>query len=133
MATYAFHARSRDGRSLKGVRVAASEGALAAELAQESAFLIKAGLGKEAFVATGAILAALVDVVRLTVYGVDTLAGQIAQAEVLAWPVAVGMGCAFLGAYVGKRLMHKVTLRAVQRLVAAGMFLIGGGLILGWL
>ena len=50
-----------------------------------------------------------------------------------ALPVAVGMGCAFLGAYVGKRLMHKVTLRAVQRLVAAGMLLIGGGLILGWL
>ena len=100
--------------------------------ALRSAFLIKAGLGKEAFVATGAVLAALVDVVRLTVYGVDTLAGQIAQAEVLTLPMAVGMGCAFLGAYVGKRLMHKVTLRAVQRIVAAGMFLIGGGLILGW-
>ena len=47
--------------------------------------------------------------------------------------MAVGALSAFLGAYVGKRLMHKVTLSAVQRLVAVGMFMIGSGLMLGWL
>ncbi len=42
MPTYAFTARSRDGRSLKGIRAAANEAALAAELAAEAAFLVKA-------------------------------------------------------------------------------------------
>ena len=42
MPTYAFTARSREGKALKGFRAAASEGALAAELASESAFLISA-------------------------------------------------------------------------------------------
>ena len=101
--------------------------------ALRSAFLIKAGLSKEGFVATGAVLAALVDGVRLTAYGHAALAVPPAQAEALALPVAVGTLSAFLGAYVGKRLMHKVTLSAVQRLVAVGMFMIGSGLMLGWL
>lgn len=101
--------------------------------ALRSAFLIKAGLSKEGFVATGAVLAALVDGVRLTAYGHAALAVPPAQAEALALPVAVGALSAFLGAYVGKRLMHKVTLSAVQRLVAVGMFMIGSGLMLGWL
>ena len=39
-----------------------------------AAFLIKAGLSKEGFVATGAVLAALVDGVRLMAYGHAALA-----------------------------------------------------------
>lgn len=42
MPTYAFTAKGRDGKVLKGVRAAASEAALAAELASEAAFLVKA-------------------------------------------------------------------------------------------
>jgi type II secretory pathway component PulF len=40
--TYAFQARTREGKALKGVRAAASEAALALDLSAESAFLVKA-------------------------------------------------------------------------------------------
>ncbi len=42
MPSFAFRARGRDGRTLKGVRVAADTGALAQELALESLFLVDA-------------------------------------------------------------------------------------------
>jgi len=42
MTAFAYRARSRDGRTVNGVRAAASEAALARELALESLFLLKA-------------------------------------------------------------------------------------------
>ena len=57
-----------------------------------SMFLVKAGLDKEAFVATGVVLAVVVDMARLVVYGFD-LAGQ---AHRIDWPlVAAASGAAF--------------------------------------
>lgn len=101
--------------------------------ALRSAFLLKAGLSKEAFVATGVVSAVIVDAVRLTVYGTAMLAGQFSQAQTLALPVAVGTLGAFIGAFVGKRLLQKVTLRTVQLTVAIAMLAIGTGLALGLL
>lgn len=101
--------------------------------ALRSAFLLKAGLSKDAFVATGVVSAVIVDAVRLVVYGTVMLAGQFAQAQTLALPVAVGTICAFIGAFVGKRVLQKVTLRTVQLIVAIAMLGIGTGLALGWL
>jgi len=40
MPTYSFSARAKSGKSLQGVRVAASEGSLAAELSAEGLFLV---------------------------------------------------------------------------------------------
>jgi uncharacterized membrane protein YfcA len=101
--------------------------------ALRSAFLLKAGLSKEAFVATGVVSAVIVDAVRLMVYGTAMLAGQFSQAQTLALPVAVGTICAFSGAVVGKRVLQKVTLRTVQFIVAMAMLGIGTGLALGLL
>jgi uncharacterized membrane protein YfcA len=101
--------------------------------ALRSAFLLKAGLSKEAFVATGVVSAVIVDAVRLMVYGTAMLAGQFSQAQTLALPVAVGTICAFSGAVVGKRVLQKVTLRTVQLIVATAMLGIGTGLALGLL
>lgn len=42
MPTYAFTAKGRDGKVLKGIRAASSVAALASELAGEAAFLVKA-------------------------------------------------------------------------------------------
>lgn len=99
--------------------------------ALRSAFLLKAGLSKEAFVATGVVSAVIVDAVRLAAYGAALLAGQLAQARTLALPVAVGAVCAFIGAFAGARLLHKVTLAALRIIVAAAMLGIGSGLVLG--
>lgn len=100
--------------------------------ALRSAFLIKAGLGKEAYVGTGAACTVLVDAVRLAVYG-----GAFHAA---GWGVLRGEGgrlviaaslAAFLGAWIGRRLLAKVTLRSVELAVAGMMVLIGSGLAIG--
>lgn len=96
--------------------------------ALRSAFLSRAGLGKEAFLGTGVALACLVDVTRLGVYGTHihtALSGA-------PWDlIALAVGAAFLGAFLGARLMTKVTLRFVQRMVAAMLALLALALASG--
>lgn len=99
--------------------------------ALRSAFLLKAGLSKDAFVATGIVSAIIVDATRLTVYGSSFLADAFSKSQELVAPVAVGTICAFIGAFTGKRVLQKVTLRTVQVVVAAAMLLIGSGLVAG--
>ena len=99
--------------------------------ALRSAFLIRLGLSKEAFVATGVVSAVIVDASRLLVYGTGFLAEQFSRSQELLLPVAVGTGCAFAGVVIGKRFLQKVTLRAVQRIVAGMLLLVGGGLVTG--
>jgi uncharacterized membrane protein YfcA len=99
--------------------------------ALRSAFLLKAGLSKDAFVATGVVSAVIVDAARLIVYGTGFLTEHFSRSRELAPAVTVGVLCAFAGAVIGKRLLQKVTLRAVQRIVAGMMLLVGGGLVTG--
>lgn len=99
-----------------------------------SAFLVKAGLSKEAYVGTGALCTVLVDAVRLLIYGL-TFGAQLlmVQGDRAGSAVLVATGSAFVGAYFGKRLLKKVTLRVVELAVAAMMVLIGSGLASGLL
>ncbi|MFN2329141.1 MAG: TSUP family transporter [Chromatocurvus sp.] len=99
-----------------------------------SAFLIKAGLDKTAFVATGVVSAVIVDSVRLTVYGASYVSTRFEHLpkDVLGLVIAATLA-AFLGAFVGTRLLEKVTLSTVQFIVAVGMIGIGSGLVAGWL
>lgn len=97
-----------------------------------SAFLIKAGLQKEAFIGTGVVCAVIVDTVRLTVYGLsfysanfDVLAGD-AGSVIIAATFA-----AFCGAFIAKRLLTKIKLRTVQIIVAISLIAVGGGLASG--
>lgn len=99
--------------------------------ALRSAFLLKAGLTKEAFVATGVVAAVIVDAVRLVVYGTGVLVEHISRSQELLAPVAVGTLCAFLGSFLGKRVLQKVTLHVVQIIVALAMLVIGVGLVSG--
>jgi uncharacterized membrane protein YfcA len=97
-----------------------------------SAFLIKAGLGKQVFVATGVVSAVIVDSVRLTVYGLSTFVTsfEALPPEIVGLVVAASLA-AFTGAFFGTRLLEKVTLRAVQITVATCMVAVGGGLAAG--
>jgi len=99
--------------------------------ALRSAFLLKSGLSKEAFVATGIVSTVIVDAARLVVYGTGFMADHLAHSKNLIAPVVVGTICAFIGSFVGKRLLQKVTLRTVQMMVAIAMLLIGVGLVVG--
>ena len=102
--------------------------------ALRSAFLVKAGLSKESYVGTSAVCAVVVDVTRLLVYGLAWLAsGAQALDSHARFTVAVATLSAFAGAYAGKRLLKKVTLRWVERTVATLMVLVGAGLASGLL
>ncbi|MEW6078956.1 MAG: sulfite exporter TauE/SafE family protein [Thermodesulfobacteriota bacterium] len=93
-----------------------------------SMFLLKAGLGKEAFVATGIVLAVMVDLSRMTVYG----AGALAYGNNAQWGLAGAASIsAFLGAYVGAKILKKVTIRFIQLAVSALLIVVAIGLISG--
>ena len=98
--------------------------------ALRSAFLIKAGLSKEAFIATGVVIASLVDITRLSVYAERfTTAGLHENIGLIISAVA----SAILGAFIGKKLLKKITLRTVQVFVAVMLMIIslalGAGII----
>ena len=98
--------------------------------ALRSAFLIKAGLSKEAYIATGVVIASLVDFTRLSVYAERfTTAGLHENVGLIVSAVV----SAVLGAIIGKRLLKKITLQFVQVFVAILLILtalaLGAGLI----
>jgi uncharacterized membrane protein YfcA len=98
-----------------------------------SAFLIKAGLGKEAFVGTGVIASAMVDLVRLAVYGASLRGGGFGGIPENFWSlVAAACLAAFAGATIGARLLPHVTLHTVRLVVAFMMIAIGFALIFGF-
>ena len=98
--------------------------------ALRSAFLLRAGLSKEAFLGTGVAIACLVDVSRLALYFREMPAVWSSQHRPL---LIFAMGAAWAGAALGNRMLGKVTLRKVQLTVAALLLLtaalLGAGLI----
>jgi uncharacterized membrane protein YfcA len=102
--------------------------------ALRSAFLIRVGLSKEAYVGTGAACTVLVDGVRLVVYGAAFHAGgwNMLNGDNAGLVLAATLS-AFFGAWLGKKLLKKITLRFVELSVAALMILVGAGLASGLL
>jgi uncharacterized membrane protein YfcA len=93
-----------------------------------SMFLLKSGLSKEEFVATGVILAVMVDMSRILIYGIDISTQQ----SVVDWPLVVAASfAAFVGAYAGSRLLKKVTIRSIQLVVSIFLVIVSLGLISG--
>jgi uncharacterized protein len=99
--------------------------------ALRSAFLIKAGLDKEAFIGTSTVASVIVDVVRLAVYGVYFFTASFEGMTGIWSFVVVASISAFLGAFIGARLITKITLHLVQTIVAIMLFLIGLGMVTG--
>lgn len=100
--------------------------------ALRSAFLLRAGLEKEAFIGTGAAIACMVDSARLIAYllGATLLAraagsGFGAGAREALGPVAVATLAGFLGAFIGARLVKKVRLRTVRHAVGVLLIIVG--------
>ncbi|WP_162670922.1 sulfite exporter TauE/SafE family protein [Gemmata massiliana] len=96
--------------------------------ALRSAFLLKAGLSKEAFVATGVVVACLIDFSRLGVY-VPALLATGADLDYSLLGAAVVS--AFVGAYFGNRYLQKITMRGVQVIVAVLLLAVALGLASG--
>ncbi|MFZ5428255.1 MAG: sulfite exporter TauE/SafE family protein [Thermodesulfobacteriota bacterium] len=93
-----------------------------------SAYLLKAGLSKEAFIATGVVLACAVDVSRLTVYAGGMMRPEVTGESGLVASAALA---AFAGAYFGKKLLKKMTIDGVRLAVAGMMIVVAAGLAAG--
>jgi len=98
--------------------------------ALRSAFLVKAGLSKEAFIATGVVIACMIDVSRLGVYARNLAT----TADRLDWALlTASVTAAFAGTLLGNRFLKKITIRGVQRIVGVSLMLFALGLISGLL
>ncbi len=89
--------------------------------ALRSAFLIKSGLSKEAFIATGVIIASLVDFTRLSVYASRFTSSNLHENLTL---VISATAAAIAGAFIGNKLLKKITLHLIQVVVALMLVLI---------
>ncbi|HER40473.1 MAG TPA: sulfite exporter TauE/SafE family protein, partial [Salinimicrobium catena] len=87
--------------------------------ALRTAFLIRAGLSKEAFIATGIVISVFIDISRLTVYSADILKNrdQIDTTLLLAATLS-----AFTGAVIGNRVLKKITIETLH--LAVGIMLL---------
>lgn len=83
--------------------------------ALRSAFLIRTNLSKESFIATGVVLACLVDVSRLTVYLPQIIKKETSIDYQLLTLATIS---AFSGVYFGNKLLQKTTIKTLQNFVA---------------
>lgn len=96
--------------------------------ALRSAFLIKVGLRKEVFVATTVVISCFVDFTRLSVYASNL---KLSDLNTNGFLIVIATLAAFLGAFLGNKLLKKVTLKFVQMTVAILLILMSLGLGLG--
>jgi uncharacterized protein len=83
--------------------------------ALRSAFLIRLNLDKKSFIATGVMVACMVDVARLLVYsGRLTTLRNVEDYRLIMFATLA----AFAGAYFGNQLLKKITLESLQIFVA---------------
>ncbi|HKK50343.1 MAG TPA: sulfite exporter TauE/SafE family protein [Myxococcota bacterium] len=101
--------------------------------ALRAAFLTPLGLSPTQFVATQAVLALLVDAARLVVYGwaLSGLGGSDPRDSIPWNLVGFATASAFAGAYLGKRLLPKLTFAGLQLLVGVLLGIVGMALALG--
>lgn len=98
--------------------------------ALRAVFLARSGLTAEAFVATSAVIACLVDLSRLGVYATRLAAVH----DRLDWPLlATAVTAAAAGALIGRRWLTATTMQTVQKIVAGLLVLVAAGLVSGLL
>ncbi len=96
--------------------------------ALRSMFLLKSGLSATGYVATGTAIALLVDFTRIPIYLQQSELSTLSN-EWLSLTVATLS--AFIGAFIGKRMIQKVTIRFVQWIVGIMLIIIAILLLLG--
>ncbi len=97
--------------------------------AMRSAFLASSGLSKEAFIGTGVTIACLVDVTRVAVYGIHLSSIGNENFSLMA----AACISAFLGVFIGQRILKKVTMEQIRKIVGIGLIFLsialGSGLL----
>ena len=100
-----------------------------------SAFLIKTGMNPESFVGTGTVAAVIIDITRLFIYGLSFNFIQFRELDAgtgLNLVIAATLS-AFLGAFMGSRVLINITLKTVQLIVGIMLAIVGLGMITGFL
>ena len=99
--------------------------------ALRSLFLLRAGLGKEGFVATGIAAAIVIDISRLSVYGASFFVShfEMVSNNSSFWLVITACLAAFGGSVIGRRELKKITMRTVQ--LTVGLLILVMGVLLG--
>lgn len=94
--------------------------------ALRSAFLIRSGLKKESFIGTSVVSAVVVDISRLIVYGVTFFSKNFAvlQNQIGVGLIIAATLTAFLGSFIGSRLIKKITFRTIQIIVGVLLLLV---------
>ena len=98
--------------------------------ALRTAFLIKAGLSKESFIATAVVVSTFVDFTRLSIYATRFTASGLQDNITLILCTTLA---AIAGAFIGNKLLKKITLKFIQNLVAVMLIMVsialGSGLL----
>jgi uncharacterized membrane protein YfcA len=98
--------------------------------ALRSAFLLRTGLSKEGFIATGIFIACLVDCTRIPIYLRNLNRSPVEDNLVV---LSIAVLAAFLGAFVGSKLLKKIQLGFIHWMVAIMIFILslalGAGLL----
>jgi uncharacterized membrane protein YfcA len=96
-----------------------------------SAFLVKSGLSKNSFIATGVGIAVLVDITRLSVYGSTIFSTSIISSNDIWLPVIISTTSALFGVSLATDLVKKMTIGVIRNMVFGLIFISGVLLILG--
>ena len=99
-----------------------------------SMFLLNCGLSPKEFVATQSVIASIVDMTRLLIYMIGFLgisaSNQISDKLDLQLVLFATLS-AFIGTFIGKRLLEKTKIALVRWVTASLLLLIGTSLVLG--
>lgn len=98
--------------------------------ALRTAFLVRYNLSKEVFIATGILVALIIDISRTTVYAFHLDYALIANNKL--W-ILISLLAALAGAITGKYFLKKIKLVTLNRIVAIAMLIFGLTLSLGLL
>ncbi len=100
-----------------------------------AAFLSRLDFEPEAYVGTQAVLATMVDIARLLVYGAALYTGHMAMVSGRhQWTVVgVAIVCAGAGILIGRRYLRKTTFASLRTLIGVLLLLVGAGLVSGLL
>jgi uncharacterized membrane protein YfcA len=96
--------------------------------ALRSAFLVRSGLSKEAFIASGVFIAIAIDATRIPYYFYSfQQQNEMGSMNLWAFPTF----CAFLGAFIGNKFINKVQITSIKIIVEVLLTIIATLLITG--
>jgi len=100
--------------------------------AWRSAFLVKSGLDKDAFIGTAAISSVIVDFSRLLVYGITFYSLKFSTIpKDIYGLIGAATIAALIGSIIGTLIIKKITLRIIQLVITIMLIIVGIGIISG--